>query len=117
MEQETPNDIERDKHDAASKHLLALRGDTPIATARLTVLQNKHAVLSRVAVLLQERQRDVGQLLVKKIEQLGAHADVKRITLQPHHYLEQFYCNLEYSRFGDDIMVGPHRLIEMHKQF
>lgn len=35
-EQGIPNDIERDEHAAASKHVLATRGNAPIATARLT---------------------------------------------------------------------------------
>ena len=46
---------------------------------------------------------------------LGAEAKVSRIILHPHHYLERFYGELGYSRFGGEEIAGPHRLIKMEK--
>ncbi len=116
-EQGIPNDIERDDQDDASTHVLAVCGDVPIATARLTIMNDGEAVLARVAVLLPHRKVGVGRLLVEKAEALALEADVKRITLHPHDYLERFYKELGYNRFGDESTVGPHRLIEMEKYF
>lgn len=70
-----------------------------------------------MAVLLRHRKLGVGHLLVKKLEELGANAKVRRITLHPHRYLERFYAELGYRRFGGEETVGPHRLIEMEKHF
>lgn len=116
-EQGIPNDIERDNQDDASRHLLAVCGDVPIATARLTIMNDGEAVLARVAVLPAHRKVGVGRLLVKKAEVFALEADVRRITLHPHDYLERFYEELGYNRFGDESTVGPHRLIEMEKYF
>lgn len=116
-EQGIPNDIERDNQDAASRHLLAVCADVPIATARLTVMNDGEAVLARVAVLPPHRKVGVGRLLVKKAEVFALEANVRRITLHPHDYLERFYEELGYNRFGDQSTVGPHRLIEMEKCF
>ena len=69
-----------------------------------------------MAVLPEYRKSGVGRLLVRKLEELGAEAKVKRITLHPHYYLERFYAELGYSRFGGEETAGPHRLIEMEKQ-
>ena len=114
-EQGIPYELEHDEHDAASKHVLAVCDDVPIATARLTIMSDGEAVMARVAVLPEHRKSGVGRLLVRKLEELGAGAQVKHITLHPHHYLERFYAELGYSRFGGEETVGPHRLIEMEK--
>jgi predicted GNAT family N-acyltransferase len=116
QEQGIPYDVEHDEHDAGSRHVLANCGDSPIATARLTIMNDGEAVLARVAVLPEYRKSGVGRLLVRKLEELGAGAKVKRITLHPHYYLERFYAELGYSRFGGEETAGPHRLIEMEKQ-
>jgi len=116
-EQGIPYELEHDEHDATSKHLLAVCGDVPVATARLTIMSDGEAVLARVAVLPEYRKSGVGRLLVRRLEEIGAGAKVKRITLHPHHYLERFYAELGYSRFGGEETVGPHRLIEMEKYF
>jgi len=116
-EQGIPYELEHDEHDATSKHVLAVCGDVPVATARLTIMSDGEAVLARVAVLPEYRKSGVGRLLVRRLEEIGAGAKVKRITLHPHHYLERFYTELGYSRFGGEETVGPHRLIEMEKYF
>ena len=116
-EQGIPYELEHDEHDSSSKHVLARCGDVPIATARLTIMEDGEAVLARVAVLPDYRKSGVGRLLIAKLEELGARERVKRITLHPHHYLERFYAELGYSRFGGEETVGPHRLIEMEKRF
>lgn len=116
-EQGIPYELEHDEHDATSKHVLGTCDDVPMATARLTIMSEGEAVLARVAVLPEYRKSGVGRLLVRKLEQLGASAKVSRITLHPHHYLERFYSELGYNRFGGEETVGPHRLIEMEKYF
>ena len=115
QEQGVPYEVEHDEHDAGSIHVLANCGNFPIATARFTLMNDSEAVIARVAVLLEYRKSGVGQLLVRKLEELGTGAKIKRITLHPHDYLERFYAELGYSRFDGEETAGPHRLIKMEK--
>ena len=116
-EQGIPMELEHDEYDAESIHVLACRDDVAVATARLTLMPRGEAVLARVAVLPEHRAGGIGGLVVKKMEELARAAGVRRLTLHPHHYLERFYADLGYARFGGTQQVGPHRLMEMEKTF
>lgn len=114
-EQGIPAELEHDELDAESLHVLAYRGPTAVATARLTLNTDKEAVLARVAVLPECRGAGLGQVVVRKIEELGAAAGVRSISLHPHHYLERFYSELGYHTVSGAMQVGEHRLIKMAK--
>ncbi len=116
-EQGIPFELEHDEHDAHSIHVLARSGRTPVATARLTTGHDGDAVMARVAVLAEYRKSGIGRLLVKKLEELGIAAGVRRISLHPHHYLERFYADLGYRKIGGTHEVSGHTLITMEKHF
>ena len=114
-EQGIPAELEHDAMDPESLHVLAYQGDTAVATARLTLQADGEGVLARVAVLPECRGAGLGQVVVKKIEELGIAAGIRRITLHPHHYLERFYSDLGYHTVSGAMQVGEHRLIKMAK--
>jgi len=114
-EQGIPVELEHDDQDACSRHLIALDGDAPVATARLTIEPDRSAVLARVAVLPAYRGRGLGVLLVRRLEAIAGACGVASIILHPHARLETFYANLGYLRIEGTQEVGGNPLIRMRK--
>ncbi len=100
----------------AARHVLALEGDEPVATARLICGQDGEGELARVAVLPSHRNTGIGRELVRALEEIAVREGVHGITLRPHRHLEPFYTSLGYSRLNDVVdVVAGHELIVMHK--
>ena len=97
-------------------HILAMDGDRPVATARLTVGGNGVAELARIAVLPSHRSCGLGRALVRKLEEAAVQREVTELVLHPHLHLESFYASLGYSTSGASVdVVGGHDLITMRK--
>ncbi len=99
-----------------ARHVLALDGEKPVATARLICGQDGEGELARVAVLPSHRKGGIGRELVLALEEIAVQEGVHGITLHPHRQLESFYASLGYCRANDSIdVVGGHELITMYK--
>jgi len=97
--------------------MLAYADNVPVATARLIIEADGQAEIARVAVLPDHRGDRIGARLVNALEDVARRAGVKKITLHPHRYLQQFYASLGYSVSDEAIdTVGGHELITMFKQ-
>ncbi len=116
-EQGIPAELDDDGEDTGAIHVVALDGEQPVATARLSPqAEPGFAVLARVAVLPPWRSRGLGQALVRELERLGAAAGIREIELHPHEYLEGFYSALGYHTVSGGMVVGEHRLIVMRRR-
>ncbi len=116
-EQGIPEAACHEGNDAAC-HVLALDGEKPVATARLTCGRDGEGELARVAVLPGYRKGGIGRDLVIALEQIAVREGLHGIILRPHAYLESFYAALGYSRANDLVdVVGGCELITMHKRF
>ena len=114
-EQSIPIELELDEHDTAAIHVLAFVNGIPVATGRLRILPREEGNLSRIAVLPSHRGTGIGKVVVQKLETIARQLGLGRVYLSPHSYLEKFYTDLGYHKFGAKSKVGKHILIEMTK--
>ncbi|MEQ1661571.1 MAG: GNAT family N-acetyltransferase [Thiobacillus sp.] len=88
VEQGVPEAMEWDKHDAVSRHWLALdEHNTPIACARL--LPDGH--LGRMAVLPEWRGRGVGRALLSAVIDTARHHQYTCLKLSAQCHAVRFY--------------------------
>jgi len=96
-----------------ARHVLALDGEKPVATARLICGEGE---LARVAVLPPHRKGGIGRELVLALEEIAVQERAHGITLHPHRHLESIYESLGYFNANDSVdVVGGHELITMYK--
>lgn len=115
-EQGIPAELEYDAADATATHVLVYKGQLPVATGRLLADGNGVGILGRIAVLVDERGRGIGEGVVRELERRALAAGLRHLILHPHHYLEPFYTRLGYHTVpGGESTVGEHQLILMEK--
>jgi len=88
VEQQVPEALEWDEHDAAAAHWLALdKHQAPIGCARLLA----HGSIGRMAVVSSWRRHGVGQSLLGKAIALCRQRDCQTITLSAQTHAISFY--------------------------
>ncbi|WP_299562681.1 GNAT family N-acetyltransferase [uncultured Sulfitobacter sp.] len=105
---------EVDDLDPHSHHLLALDGETPVATARI-YLDGPTARIGRVCVLKSHRGQGLGADLITAAVQLaGAHPGISRAVLGAQAHATGFYGKLGFTAFGApyDDEGEPHQMME-----
>ncbi|UWR22397.1 GNAT family N-acetyltransferase [Sulfitobacter sp. S190] len=111
QEQGFSEEGEVDDKDAASLHLMAHQGDTPVATARVFV-DGSDAKIGRVCVVQDLRGRGLGADLIEACKDLAAQQPgVTRAILGAQATATGFYEKLGFVPFGplyDDEGV-PHQ--------
>ncbi len=114
-EQQVPESLEQDEHDAHCLHLLVrdLNG-RPIATGRL--LADGH--LGRVAVLRDWRRRGVGRAVVARLMELAREQGLPRVELHAQTQALAFYETLGFRAEGEEFLEAgiPHRLMYRHQE-
>lgn len=109
-EQQVPESLEQDEHDAHCLHILARdRNGRPIATGRL--LADGH--LGRVAVLRDWRGRGVGRAIVARLVELARERGLPRVELHAQTHALAFYEALGFRAEGGEFLEAgiPHRLM------
>ncbi len=111
-EQNVPLAEERDAHDATALHFLASTEDGPVATARVLMLEDGVAKISRVAVLQPARGRGMGAALMRHIEKtVSASAYLLDAQIQAL----PFYEKLGYRHYGEAFMEAGIAHLHMRK--
>ncbi len=115
-EQGIPEQMDLDGKDERSIHVLLYQTDSPepIASGRLTI-EAESGILSRIAVAQGFRGSGIGKRIVRELEKIAREKKVKKLTLDPHAYLEKFYADLGYSKIAGAKQVVQHQLITMIK--
>lgn len=98
-EQAIPSELEFDRLDAHCIHVLALDGETPVATGRLGPGQNGR--IGRVAVLKSHRRRGVGTAIMKALEDHAARQGIKKTWFHAQVAAVPFYESLGYQVAGE----------------
>lgn len=107
-EQHVPVEIERDHHDAASRHVVARNGDgRVIGTGRL--LPDGH--IGRMAVLADWRGKGVGLALLQRLMDEAAALGIEHLALNSQTHACGFYRPLGFVEEGAEFMEAgiPHR--------
>ncbi|CAL9418866.1 GNAT family N-acetyltransferase [Streptomyces sp. enrichment culture] len=121
-EQQVPEDIEYDAHDADAVHVLAVREDgVPLGTGRL--LHGAAAAarngdgdpdvgsLGRLAVTAAARGLGVGAALVRAVEDAARARGLTAVDLHAQTHALGFYRRLGYQAYGPEFPDAgiPHR--------
>lgn len=115
-EQGFSTELDVDGKDEKSIHILfyAENEPEPVASGRLTI-ENDFGILSRIAVMPAYRGYGIGKRVVIELEKVAAEKRVKKLSLDPHDYLEEFYADLGYEKVKGDKQVANYHLITMTK--
>jgi len=111
IEQNIPEELEWDEHDAASVHVLAEdAGGTPIGCGRL--LADGH--IGRLAVLSEWRGRGVGAALLAQLTELARQRGDTRVLLNAQVQAMPFYARFGYEPVGDAFVEAgiPHQTMQ-----
>jgi len=102
-EQNVPEAIEMDEHDATATHFLARDSarDEPVGTARLRLPEAATAKAERVAVLRPYRGEGLGRRLMERVENEAREQDCSRMRLNAQTHVEDFYAKLGYETVSD----------------
>lgn len=100
VEQKVPPELEVDKHDSLSRHVLLFSDATPVATGRLTA--DGH--IGRVAVLTNHRHQGYGTRIILKLEQMALTAGLEHVELNAQQQALGFYERLGYKAIGEGFM-------------
>ncbi len=61
------------------------------------------------------RGTGIGKRVVMELEKVATEKTVKKLSLDPHDYLEKFYANMGYKKVMGDKLVANYHLITMTK--
>jgi predicted GNAT family N-acyltransferase len=116
-EQNVPEAIEMDDHDATATHFLARDSarDEPVGTARLRFPGETTGKAERVAVLRQYRGEGLGERLMERVEAAAREQGRSRMTLHAQTHVEGFYTTLGYETVSDVFYEADIPHVEMVK--
>ncbi len=112
-EQGIPMELDLDGCDHKSHHLLAFVNGQVVGISRLTPIENKKAILSRVAVKKEYRGFGIASKIVKASLIQAEKLKVRNIEITPHEYLREFYETFGFKYIEKAGAVTFHQLIKM----
>jgi len=109
VEQNVPEELDFDGSDVGCRHILALEGNTPVATARL----GPDGRVGRMAVLESHRRRGIGTLLMTSLIDLARQENLQELQLHSQVHANAFYENFGFVPEGDEFIEAdiPHVLM------
>jgi predicted GNAT family N-acyltransferase len=120
VEQRVPLDLERDEHDSAALHFIALADGRSVGTARAVLSDNgTSAKIGRVAVCRSNRGFGIGKLLITAVEEAADLRNVRNFLLDAQTHALQFYARLGYEAYGEEFMDAgiPHRHMKKSNRY
>ena len=104
-EQGVPFDIELDKLDLLSIHVVAFENEKPVATGRL--LPDGH--IGRMAVLKEWRRRGIGALMLHALVQRAKERGYREVALSAQVHAVPFYRSHGFEPEGEEYMEAGIR--------
>ncbi len=95
--QNVPLELEVEEADKNYTHILALAGEKPVGTARLT--SDGH--IGRVAVLKEYRKYGIGKEMICQIEEVAFEIGFEEVDLNSQCQAIPFYEKLGYLAYGE----------------
>jgi len=118
-EQQVPEEIEVDEHDAENSetvHFVAYKANEPVAAGRLRNYAQGIGKVERVAVLSSERGTGLGKQMMQAIEQSAVRLGYSTLKLNAQYHAKAFYENLGYTAAGELFVEAGIDHIAMEKK-
>jgi len=119
-EQGVPEDLERDEHDAAAFHAVALGpGGEVVGTGRLLRQENPEGPVARVgrmAVDAAHRRGGVGARVLAALEAEARRRGLPEVELHAQCQVEAFYARAGYARAGEPFVEAGIEHVVMRKR-
>ncbi len=113
-EQEIPQELEWDEHDAKALHALVLNKlGQPVATGRLLQPQPKLAQIGRMAVSKALRGGNLGRMVIDSLVEAARQRGDHQVILHAQCSAEGFYRRLGFKAHGDVFQDAGIDHIEM----
>ncbi len=115
LEQNVPEDIERDSYDATATHIVALLDGDVVGVLRMVDLP-EHTKIGRVAVAADLRGRGIATALMRFAMNLARTSGRTRLYLTSQSDKVPFYEKLGFVAFGDEFKEAgiPHRAMKTY---
>lgn len=115
-EQNVPEEVERDKLDVSSTHIIFYNDDVPIATGRM-IFRGDSCSLGRIAVIKEYRGKNIGKMLVENLVKKSFELGAQEIHIHAQKHAERFYERLNFIPYGELFYEGgiPHVSMVLHK--
>ncbi|MBI3892427.1 MAG: GNAT family N-acetyltransferase [Candidatus Wallbacteria bacterium] len=114
-EQNVPEEIEHDRHDARAVHALAVAGGRVIATGRL-VVQRGSARIGRMAVEKQARGRGLGRVILRLLLAEARRLGLARAVLHAQTHAREFYAREGFRDCSAVFVEAGIEHVEMEKR-
>ncbi|MDQ0253913.1 putative GNAT family N-acyltransferase [Evansella vedderi] len=99
-EQQVPEEIEVDEHEAESIHFVAYDNGEAVGAGRLRVFED-YGKAERVCVLASHRKKGVGELIMSKMEERAQAEGKPVLKLNAQTHAEPFYKKIGYVTSSD----------------
>lgn len=107
--------VEFDDIDESATHVLLTINGNPAATGRVFPKEDGVYILGRIAVLPQYRGRDLGRILVGKLEEVAKLNNARTAVLSAQVRVKEFYEKMGYITIGDSYLDEGCPHITMQK--
>jgi len=101
-EQGVPEALERDEHDAAATHLVAITGDGEVVGTCRLLDEGARVRLGRMAVARAHRGRGIGARLLELAHREARSAGAREVELHAQLSARAFYAGAGYVAEGDE---------------
>ncbi|PSB57076.1 GNAT family N-acetyltransferase [filamentous cyanobacterium CCP1] len=115
IEQGVALEIDFDGMDETSMHVVAYRGEEPVGTARIRMLNDRLAKIERVAVLAAYRGQGIGKALMEAAVSYLDCPAVPEIKLNSQVQAKSFYEKLGFKPQGNEFDEAGILHIEMRR--
>lgn len=115
LEQNVPEEIERDAYDATATHIVALREGTVVGVLRIVNLP-EHVKIGRVAVARAARGSGIATAMMRFAMDLCRARGETRFYLTSQSDKVPLYERLGFTAYGDEFEEGgmPHRAMKSY---
>lgn len=116
-EQNISKEIEQDSEDEAAIHVLIYdeaQENKCIGTGRLAFNEDGEYILGRIAVLKEERENHIGELIVRKLIFYGFEHGAKKIEIHAQLDTIGFYEKIGFKSYGKKFIEAEIEHMSMY---
>lgn len=120
--QDVPPDLERDEHDGACDHVVAMQDDVVVGTGRLLApaqlgRSDGVATVGRMAVGEPVRGAGIGAAVLAALEERARAGGFRAVELHAQLHARGFYERAGYAAFGEPYDEAGILHVSMRKEF